>query len=508
MMDDAAKTRKAWDAAAEEYRAIVERQLSSSDKDVWMRMVYDNAPKKDRLRVLGIGTGPGFFTIALSLDGHQATGVDLSEGMLEVARRNAEEFGAECDFRQMNADRLYFESDTFDLVLSRNVTWTVPDMEECYREWRRVLAPGGRILVFDSNFNWNFFDRDHDRMFRELVRNMRISGQDSGTVNSGFMFRSTYMETRPMLGVKRPQWDRSVLIKLRFLDIMAEEEVLVGGPLDRMPDPEAPAPLFLISARKPSPEEERRFLADEYWDGVAPFDSGTCHRICADGRGMGFFESLREWVPAGAKFLDIACGAGFLAIAASLSGHGSAGVDRSSFMVEEAKRCAEEAGSAAEFLNEDACDLPFEDGSFDVAVMRNCLWSFFDPEKALSEACRILSPGGRLIIVDADWMDSLDSSRPRKNNDGVRNRGGESGFGGTDVIDPVFRRLPLTGASRPAWDVHELGALGMEVTDSMPFQDMLVESGIRGIVGDSFIVVARKRRTARIRSAVLDCRYE
>ncbi|MBO4348228.1 MAG: class I SAM-dependent methyltransferase, partial [Candidatus Methanomethylophilaceae archaeon] len=232
-MDEIATTRKAWDAAAKEYKAIVERQLSSSDRDVWMKMVYQNAPKKERLRVLDIGTGPGFFTIALSLDGHDVTGVDLSEGMLEVARKNAEEFGAECDFRQMNADRLYFESDTFDLVISRNVTWTITDMEECYREWRRVLAPGGRVIVFDSNFNWNFFDPDHDRMFRNMIREMRISGQDSGTVNSGFMFRGEYMETRPMIGTQRPQWDRNMLIKLRFMDIVAKENVLVGGPLDR-----------------------------------------------------------------------------------------------------------------------------------------------------------------------------------------------------------------------------------------------------------------------------------
>jgi len=79
------------------------------------------------------------------------------------------------------------------------------------------------VIVFDSNFNWNFFDPDHDRMFRNLIREMRISGQDSGTVNSGFMFRGEYMETRPMLGTQRPQWDRNMLIKLRFMDIVAKE---------------------------------------------------------------------------------------------------------------------------------------------------------------------------------------------------------------------------------------------------------------------------------------------
>ncbi|MBE6519590.1 MAG: class I SAM-dependent methyltransferase [Thermoplasmata archaeon] len=491
-MDEISTTKKAWDAAAKEYKAIVERQLSSSDKDVWMRMVYEHAPKKEKLRVLDIGTGPGFFTIALSLDGHDVTGVDLSEGMLEVARKNAEEFGAKCDFRQMNADRLYFESDTFDLIINRNVTWTIPDMEECYREWRRVLAPDGKLLVFDSNFNWNFFDPEHDKLFRKLIRDMRILGQDSGTVNSGFMFRGSYMETRPMIGLKRPQWDRNMLIKLRFMDIVAEEDVLVGGPLDRMPDPEAPAPLFLISARKPSPEEEKRFLVDEYWDGVAPFDSGTCHRVCADGRGKEYFDSLKGRVPPKARILDLACGSGFLSIAASFSGHEVVEVDSSKYMIEEAERCSSEFSSSARFVMADACDLPFDDGTFGAVIIRNSLWSFFEPEKALEEACRVLAKDGILMIIDADWINSLDPRRPRKNDDGVRIRGGESGFGGTEVIDPIFRRLPLTGVSRPSWDIHQLEKFGMKILDNDQLSDSMVEAGIRGIVGDSFIVVAKR----------------
>ena len=491
-MDEISRTKKAWDAAAKEYRKIVERQLASSDKDEWMRMVYENAPKKERLRVLDIGTGPGFFSIAMSLDGHDVTGVDLSEGMLEVARMNAEEFGAKCDFLQMNADRLYFESNTFDLILSRNVTWTIPDMEECYREWRRALAPDGRIIVFDSNFNWNFFDTEHDRMFRDLIREMKISGQDSGTVNTGFMFRSEYMETRPMLGTQRPQWDRNVLIKLRFMDIVAEENVLVGGPLDRMPNPEAPAPLFLISARKPSTEEEEKNLVDEYWGGVAPFDSGTCHRICADGRGMEYLKTLGDRIPEEAKLLDLACGAGFLAIAASLSGRESIGIDSSRHMIEEAKRCAKEIGSDAKFVVADVCSLPFDDCTFDSVVIRNSLWSFFYPEKALSEACRVLKPGKNLIIIDANWIGSLDSNLPKTNDDGVRIRSGETGFGGTGIIDPIFRKLPLSGEERPSWDLRELGRLDMNILENEVFEDALVEECIRNVSDRQFIVVAKK----------------
>ena len=321
-------TIRAWDSAAEEYGELVRSQLESSDRDLWMKIVYRYAPKKKKLRILDIGTGPGFFAISLAKDGHDVTGIDISLGMLKVAKKNAEMFGIECDFRPMNANTLMFDSDTFDLILNRNVSWTIPDLYECYKEWRRVLAPGGRILVFDSNFNWNLFDEEHDRMFRELVRQMKIEGVDSGSVNTGFMFRSRYLPTRPMLGMPRPQWDRNMLKKLLFVNIRADEGILLGTPLDRMPNPECAAPLFAICAEKPSLEDERRLIIEEYWNGLAPFESGLCYRRCRDAATADYFSFIAKNLSKG-KLLDVCCGAGFLTIAANRAGFDAVGIDGS-----------------------------------------------------------------------------------------------------------------------------------------------------------------------------------
>jgi len=321
-------TVKAWDSAAEEYSQLVCAQLESSDRDLWMDIVYRYAPKKEKLRVLDIGTGPGFFTISLAKDGHDVTGIDISLGMLKVAKANAERFGVKCDFRPMNANTLMFEPDTFDLIINRNVSWTIPDLYECYKEWRRVLAPGGRILVFDSNFNWNLFDKDHDKLFRDLIRQIKIEGVDSGSVNTGFMFRTSYLPTRPMLGMPRPQWDMNMLNKLLFTNIIADEGILEGTELDRMPNPESAAPLFAICAEKPSLEDERKMLVREYWDGMAPFDSGMCIRICRDGKGVRYLDHIFEEEATG-KLLDVCCGAGFMTISADMKGFESVGIDSS-----------------------------------------------------------------------------------------------------------------------------------------------------------------------------------
>ena len=52
-----------------------------------------------------------------------------------------------CTFKVMDGEKLDFKSGSFDVVISRNLTWTLPDAAGAYREWIRVLRPGG-ILLF------------------------------------------------------------------------------------------------------------------------------------------------------------------------------------------------------------------------------------------------------------------------------------------------------------------------------------------------------------------------
>ncbi|MDN3693163.1 class I SAM-dependent methyltransferase [Chryseobacterium tructae] len=63
----------------------------------------------------------------------------------------------------MDAHSLQLEDNTFDLVFTRLMTWTVPDLETCYLEMERVLKPGGILLNFDADFGKTVFSTDrHD----------------------------------------------------------------------------------------------------------------------------------------------------------------------------------------------------------------------------------------------------------------------------------------------------------------------------------------------------------
>jgi ubiquinone/menaquinone biosynthesis C-methylase UbiE len=102
-------------------------------------------------RALEIGAGTGYFTLNLMRAGvvERATCLDISPGMLSTLERNAATLGLadRVDTVATDAEHLPFDDESFDLVLGHAVLHHLPDLDQAFREFRRVLRPGG-VLFF------------------------------------------------------------------------------------------------------------------------------------------------------------------------------------------------------------------------------------------------------------------------------------------------------------------------------------------------------------------------
>jgi SAM-dependent methyltransferase len=98
-------------------------------------------------RALEIGAGTGYFSLNLLRAGviGQAVATDISPGMLARLERSATKLGLLVETAACEATALPFEDDTFDLVFGHAVLHHLPDLDAAFREFRRVLRPGGAV---------------------------------------------------------------------------------------------------------------------------------------------------------------------------------------------------------------------------------------------------------------------------------------------------------------------------------------------------------------------------
>lgn len=98
-------------------------------------------------RGLEIGAGTGYFGLNLVLAGaiESYAAVDISPGMLNVLSKSAEALGIEAETACTEASELPFEDESFDIVFGHAVLHHLPHLDESFREFMRVLRPGGVV---------------------------------------------------------------------------------------------------------------------------------------------------------------------------------------------------------------------------------------------------------------------------------------------------------------------------------------------------------------------------
>lgn len=217
-----------WTRRASSYTDVIKKNLADGWEDIWANELISYFPKGEacsRMKILDIGTGPGFYSIILSKRGYQMTAIDSSEGMLEEAKHNAGELADNIEFLYMDAQKLDFEDNTFDVIVTRNLTWNLPKPAEAYKEWKRVLKPNGILLNCDANWYSYLFDEEKEKEYlQDRLNTVKAGVEDHGAYEEGDMMEDI-SRCLPMGKVKRPQWDLSVLLECGFKMVSADTSV-------------------------------------------------------------------------------------------------------------------------------------------------------------------------------------------------------------------------------------------------------------------------------------------
>lgn len=233
------------------------------------------------------------------------------------------------------------------------------------------------------------------------------------------------------------------------------------------------------SSQVQAPHQGDKDVVD-YWDGRSTSYSVSVCEELGSPQCAAWDETLRSCVADAAtehiaagnppEALDLGCGPGFFAILLARMGCDVTSMDASEGMLAQAQANVRGAGVAdrVRFVHGDVARLPFADCSFDVIALRNVTWLMEDPTAAYAEWLRVLRPGGKLVVFDANWyryLSDLDlAARRAADQADVATLGKEADARATDgqidQCEHLASWLPFTHMDRPRWELDHLYGIG------------------------------------------------
>ena len=218
-----------WTVDSGDYDDIIQKQLSNRrDVEHWEKELEEILGEKP-LRILDIGCGPGFLTVILSRLGHSVKAIDGSAGMVEKAADNIRKKGVSaCVIREDAVTLPDEKNSSYDVLISRDVIWTLYNPEKAFLRWKEVLKPGGRLIYYDGAF-----------LDYKMSRRLRIWKKAA----AGLIYLTEHKKYRedvdrpvgafenlPFFGADRPLTDCSILKNCGFNSIHVSDDEFRNSP--------------------------------------------------------------------------------------------------------------------------------------------------------------------------------------------------------------------------------------------------------------------------------------
>ena len=232
---------KYWTNRADSFFVQKQHELDSPKATKWLNEIKNKICAEKPLRILDVGCGAGYFTVLLGLEGHEVTGIDLTEAMIDKACKLIDmnqPYACDVQAIVMDGENLDFPDESFDVIITRNLTWTLPHPVQAYCEWYRVLKKGGMLLNFDAEYAKGA----HNLKNEDSPAHKDISDEMKEECHK--IYHMLAIST-----LDRPQWDVDVLCQIGFESVEAD-----CGFGDRVYDVKdefyIPDRMFMISATK------------------------------------------------------------------------------------------------------------------------------------------------------------------------------------------------------------------------------------------------------------------
>ncbi|AEH60960.1 Methyltransferase type 11 [Methanosalsum zhilinae DSM 4017] len=208
-----------WDWRSTSY-ANGATNLGDEERELWKQSLspyIGNEP----LRVLDVGTGRGFLALLLAEMGHDVTAVDISQAMINEATKESKSRNLNIRFFKNDAEDLPFDNDSFDLVVSKYLLWTLPNPDKALEEWNRVLITNGKILAIDGNWFDPSFTKKVKRNLNRLIQKVMFKDPTSGVIRQGKFKKhySAFNDSLPLYSNVRPESVQPFFEKAGFSNI-------------------------------------------------------------------------------------------------------------------------------------------------------------------------------------------------------------------------------------------------------------------------------------------------
>lgn len=182
------------------------------------------------LRILEVGCGPAFMSILAARLGHEVKAIDGAAGMVEKAKKNIQKQKLNVEVCQEDGVTLPMEKKkSYDVILSRDVVWTLYNPEKAFRRWKEVLKPGGKIIYFDGDYQT--LKPTWKNKIRLKISEVLIYITEKKKYDEDVKENSGIYEQLPLTSRKRPETDFEILKRVHFARIQIKENRWLNSPL-------------------------------------------------------------------------------------------------------------------------------------------------------------------------------------------------------------------------------------------------------------------------------------